>query len=66
MADLPPLNKDALDGERFEAPIGRDVPLPKRCTHKGKVTLKSTIELTCVCGTGWTGPDIQKLYTLLK
>jgi hypothetical protein len=64
--NLPPLPKDAYDGEKYEAPIPRNVPLVKRCDHKGKVTLVSSIELKCSCGVGWVGQNIQKLYELLK
>lgn len=63
---LPPLPKETFDGEHFEAPIPRDLPLPKKCTHKGLVTLLSSTELRCKCGSGWSGPNIHQLYELLK
>lgn len=63
---LPPLPDEAFDGQRFEAPIHKTKPLPKRCTHKGKATLVSSTELKCECGSGWSGPNIHQLYTLLK
>ena len=63
---MPPLTGEALDGERYEAPIPRDIPLPKKCTHKGKVKLISSTEIRCACGSGWSGPNINQLYELLK
>jgi len=63
---LPPLPKETFDGEHFESPIPRDTPLPKRCSHKGKVTLISSTELRCQCGTGYMGSNIQELYKLLQ
>ena len=66
MDKLPPLSKDAFDGEHFEALIPRDESLPKQCTHKGKVTLISSTEIRCKCGTGWNGANITKLLALLS
>lgn len=66
MDKLPPLSKEAFDGEHFEALIPRDESLEKKCTHKGKVTLISSTELRCKCGTGWNGANISLLYKLLS
>lgn len=62
---LPPIPQGAYDGEKYEAPIARDNPLPKKCSHKGVKIISST-ELKCVCGTGWSGPNIHQLYALLS
>ena len=63
---LKPLrNLGAFDGEKEKADIPRDIPLQKTCKHTA-VTIISGNELRCKCGTGWTGPNIYKLYTLLK
>lgn len=66
MDNLPPLQKGAFDGEKYEAQIHRDNPLSKRCDHKGKVTLISSTEVRCQCGTGWNGPNIHELFKLLN
>jgi hypothetical protein len=66
MDNLPPIPEDSI-GKHFEAPIPRDLPLPKRCDHKGKVQIiPGTNELRCSCGTCWSGPNIAQLYDLLK
>ena len=62
---LPPLDKEALDGESEEAKIHRDEPMLKVCNHRG-IQLVSSTEIKCPCGAGWTGPDIQRLYELFK
>lgn len=62
---LPPLEKEALDGYHEEASIHRDQPIAKSCTHKA-VTIVSSQEIKCTCGAGWQGPNILRLYNLLK
>lgn len=62
---LPPLPKEVLDGETYEAPIPRDLPLPKSCTHKDVKIISST-EIRCSCSSGWTGDGVYKLYQAFK
>lgn len=63
---LPPLTKDSFDGEKYEAPIPKETPLPKKCDHRAKVTLISSTQLKCQCGSGWSGQNIHLLYEALK
>lgn len=63
---LPPIPKDAFDGEKYESPVPKDKPLEKRCKHKGKVALMSSTEIKCQCGTGWSGSNVKQLFELLK
>jgi len=62
---LPPLDEEAFDGYKEEAPIPRDIPIPKTCNHKDVHIISST-EIKCGCGVGWSGHDILKLYNILK
>lgn len=64
-APLPPIPKEAFDGEKAQAAIPKDKPMEKRCTHK-QVKLLSSTELKCECGSGWSGPNIVQLYKLLS
>ena len=41
-----------------------DLPL-RNCDHKGKVKMVGN-ELRCSCGTGWSGPNVEKLFDLLN
>ena len=64
---LPPLPREAFEaGKGEQAPVPKNESLPKRCMHKGMVTLVSSTHARCQCGTGWQGPDIRVLYELLK
>jgi hypothetical protein len=60
---LPPLEKNAYDGEKYDAPIPRDTPI-KNCTHK-QIELISR-ELKCPCGVGYTGFGVEALLKAFK
>jgi len=63
---LKPLrNLGALDGVKEKIEMPRDIPLQKTCNHKD-IKIISSNELRCKCGIGWSGPNIIKLYNLLK
>ncbi len=59
MNNLPPLDKKAFDGEKFEAPIPQKASI-KSCDHK-KAKLINDRELQCPCGAGWIGFGVDRL-----
>lgn len=64
---LPPLPKEAFDGTSYETPIARDTPIPKCPTQHKNVTYNDMKkEVRCDCGAAWSGPDVYRLYVLLK
>lgn len=58
MNQLPPLPKEAFDGDTQEVTL-----VDKKCLHKN--VKHDGNALNCSCGASWTGPDIHILYKLL-
>lgn len=59
---LPPLPSD-LDKEYEAVKETTELKFPK-CRHKEVRVLEN--ELRCKCGAGWSGPNIDQLYRLMK
>jgi hypothetical protein len=55
---LPPIDESSFDGEHQSTTIHFE-----KCNHS-KVYLQNG-ELRCSCGSAWTGPGLDKLYTIL-
>lgn len=57
MTKLPPLPEEAFDGEKEKIELKFN-----KCSHKQIKIVNN--ELHCDCGAGYTGPNIEHLYTL--
>ena len=63
---LPPLPKDAFDGETESAEIPAQSPIPScPSNHKTVSFDRAKNELRCTCGAAWTGYGLETLYKTL-